>query len=173
MPAGTVLIQTTSPGPNLAITAWIGEAGASPTGGFGGWEMTARPRRVGITQWRGREPIQMDLPLVIDAEAFGGNSGDSVELAISKLERMALPYKTTPPLIKLNPSVPNMIQHTDKVWIINGFTWGTSLRDLQQIGKQTVGDRVRQEVTLALVSYVAVTTVKLKAAARARAKTSG
>lgn len=168
MAKGQVTIRTTKPGPGLAITAWLNEAGPTVTGGYGGWEVVARPRRVAITQWRGREPIQMELPLVIDAydgTAKSDRVTNSIELVVTKLERMALPYPPikTPPKITLEGSSSNLIPHDDLSWVITELSWGVALRNNE-------GNRVRQEVTLALVSFVGVEKVKIRAAEKQRQK---
>src|SRR5262252_2873030 len=36
------------------------------TGGYGGWTVTNRERRVGLTQWQGKDPIRMALSIIFD-----------------------------------------------------------------------------------------------------------
>lgn len=168
MAAGQVTITTTKPGPGLAITAWIGGDGPTVTGGFGGWEIIARPRRTAITQWRGREPIQMELPLVIDgytAERGSDRVTNSVEMTISRLERMAQPHPpiVTPPQVRLEGSSANLIPHDDLDWVIVALEFGSHLRN-------QAGNRVRQEVTVGLLSHVGVEKLKISAAKQKRQK---
>lgn len=161
---GRVTIKTVDPGPGLAIAAWLGEAGANVTGGYGGWNIIARPHRVSITQWGGRDPIQMDLPLVLDGfdgQTLSNRMTESIELVATKLERMALPWKDKPPRVKVTGSSSNLIQHDDLDWVIMSLAWGTALRD-------DAGNRLRQEVTVGLVAYRGVEKVKIRAAQLAR-----
>jgi hypothetical protein len=154
MAAGEVTFKTTAP--RLQFTCWLGAEAPKPTGGYGGWDITPRPRRVALTQWRGREPIQMDVQILFD----GFKKNDSVEYDITKLERMALPYKVEPPKVKL---IGTAIPHSDLDWVIQNIEWGASL-SLRN------GDRVRQEATVTLYSHIDVDKVKLTAAAKARQK---
>lgn len=151
MAAGDITIKTRI-APLLTV---VGSLGDPPrvTGGYGGWEIVDRPRRVGITQWMGREPLQMDINMVLD----GYIGSDTVEFDITKLERMALPHGNRhPPTIDLRGSaVP--YADADLPWLINRLEWGDAIR-LKN------GDRVRQFVTIGFLVYVAADRLQLKAA---------
>lgn len=155
MARGEVTFRTTAP--RLTVTCWLGADPPKPTGGYGGWDIVERPRRVGLTQWNGREPIQMDVPIVID----GFKHNDSVEYEITKLERMALPFIKEPPEVKL---IGSAVPHSDLDWVIQDIEWGT---DVIRIGN---GDRVRQDAVVKLISKVDVDKVKLRAAVKTRNK---
>jgi hypothetical protein len=151
-------VTINSANPTLSVTAWLGVDLPTVTGGYGGWQMVARPRRQALTAWMGHEPFSMDLPLLLD----GFVNNFSVEARCSALERMARPPKEgdEPPLVKVIGPVP----HADLTWVINSIRWGDALRS-------STGPRVRQFVTLSLVKYIADDRVQLtSAAARARAK---
>lgn len=123
------------------VRALMGEEAATVTAGYGGWVVTNRPRRVGISVWEGRSPYSMTLPLRLD----GWKLDDSVDGDIAILERMALPfgeYKTPPPVSVSRPAPHNQLD-----WVINNLEWGANI-----IRKD--GVRLRQDVTITLMEYV-------------------
>jgi hypothetical protein len=141
--------------PNLRETVRLGPEAPIVTGGYGGWDMVERPRRVAMTQWNGREPIQMDVPIVFD----GFKRNDGQEINIATLERMALPHGGgEPPKVKI---IGSAMPHSDLEWVINGITWGEQIRNRD-------GLRVRQEGVVSLISYIDVDKVKLSAAKKTR-----
>ena len=151
-------VTITSTSPNLSVRALLGADGARMTGGYGGWSVISRPRRLGLTQWDGRNPLEMAVQLVLDAHADDG----SVEAQCSALERMALPPRSLaePPVVRITGAVP----HSDLTWVVNEIAWGAVIRRLD-------GNRTRQEVTLTLLRYVADDRLQLRPAAeRARDK---
>jgi len=155
MARGEITIKTVS-APKLSVTCLMGADPPKPTGGYGGWEIVPRPRRVALTQWTGREPLQMEVPIVLD----GWKQNDSVEYDCTKLERMALPYVKEPPAVKL---VGTAVPHNDLDWIIQDIQWGDAM-------KMTNGDRARQEAVLIVISKIDIDKVRLTAAAKTRAK---
>ena len=76
-----------------SVTMLRGQAMPTMTGGGGGWQITARPRRVSLTQWKGRDPYKMDVPVMFDGYA----NDKSVEIAISKLNQMQMGRDLSPP----------------------------------------------------------------------------
>ena len=154
-----VTIKSTRPA--LTVVAWMGKDPPTMTDGYGGWTVRNRPRRQGLTVYAGHEPYTMELPLLFD----GFRENDPVDAELSALERMARPpadYQE-PPLVRVTGPIP----HADLQWVINGIRWGTSVRN-------EGGYRVRQEVTLTLLRYIAEDRVNVKGSAeRARSKTSG
>jgi hypothetical protein len=155
MARGEVTVRTAR-GPRLSVTALMGENGPTMIGGYGGWEVVDRPRRIGLTQWRGRSPYSMTLDLVLD----GFKQGDEVEIDISRLERMALPDVKEPPVVEVKGSA---VPHDDLEWIIETLEFGTALR-------KNNGRRVRQEVTITFLRYVRIDRIQLSAAKKTRDK---
>jgi hypothetical protein len=52
--------------PPLNLLVLLGEQPPRVTGGVGGWDVTARPRQVGMTTWQGVEPFELELSLLFD-----------------------------------------------------------------------------------------------------------
>src|SRR4051794_30422300 len=48
------------------FTANFGDGGAIVTEGYAGWQVTPRPREVGIVEWQGRNPMAIEIPFLID-----------------------------------------------------------------------------------------------------------
>lgn len=142
--------------PSISVTAWLGADPPTVSGGYGGWDIVARPRRQALTHWKGHDPFQMELPILLDG--FVNNS--SVEARCTALERMARPPRVLdePPLVKVIGQVP----HTDLVWVIQTIRWGDVVRS-------TTGQRIRQACIVSLLRYIEHDRVQLAgAAARAR-----
>lgn len=142
--------------PAITVRALLGPEGAKVIGGYGGWEIVNRPRRLAMTRWRGRQPFQMDLDLMLDGYA----DGRSVETDCTKLERLALPPRelAEPPVVTIDGAVP----HDDLTWVVNGIDWGTVIR------RAGDGDRLRQAALVHLVRFVDDDKLKPLSAAEAK-----
>lgn len=49
------------------VKVMLGDGPVQATGGFGGWDIVARPRRTALTVWTGYEPLQLTVPIVFNA----------------------------------------------------------------------------------------------------------
>jgi LysM repeat protein len=126
----------------LAVTALRGQTAPAATGGFGGWNKVARPRRKALTVWGGIEPYQQAFSIIFD-----GLLGDvSVETGIRTLELMAMPPATgqEPPLVRVAGAVPR----PGLTYVIETLEW-----DPAPMWSRN-GYRVRQEATVHLLEYV-------------------
>lgn len=134
-------VTITSESPNLSVTAWLGLDPPQITGGYGGWDVVARPNRQALTVWKGYNPFEMDLPILLD----GFVTTSSVEARISALERMGRPPKVLdePPIIRVEGFVP----HSDLSWVLQRIAYGDTIRAEN-------GQRVRQFLTLGLLKYI-------------------
>lgn len=150
VPAGYVLLRTQAP--PMSVLSRLGPEPPKVTQGFGGWEEIERPKRKSITRFAGRPPIVISLNLLLDGYA----AGVSMEAECKKLEKMATPLRpgVEPPLVEVEGAVP----HKDLDFVINGIQWGDMIRSL-------LGQRMRAEVTLELLEYVADDRIQFKKAA--------
>jgi hypothetical protein len=147
--------------PNMSFTCWLGNEGVKPTGGYGGWNIVQRPRRLSLVQWDGRDPIQMDIAILIDGYAVT-QAGDSVELECGILEKMAFSDDfDDPPVVNISGST---VLHSGLDYRITNIQWG------DKICRRTDGDRVRQEATVSVVRDVRFDKIQLSAAKRLRLK---
>lgn len=114
--------------------------------GYGGWTVVSRQRRVGLTQWQGKDPLRMSVPVMLD----GVTTQLGQELQISHLSRMALPPTSggEPPVVKISGHGVPKPGPTD--WVIENLQWGSNvIWDL--VGG--VWSRIRQDVIVNLLEY--------------------
>lgn len=146
MAADQYLVTLSADGVPDAV-ALLDQAPIQVSGGYGGWIVIPRQRRVGLTQWQGKDPLRMTVPLIFD----GVRQRRGQELAISHLSRMALPPVGggEPPVVSISGRgvpAPGPTQ-----WVIENLQWGTNvLWDFDDSGVMT---RVRQDVVVNLLEY--------------------
>jgi hypothetical protein len=157
-------VTMTTARPQLKVTAKLGKGLAQITDGYGTWELVQRPRRQSLTQWTGRPPFSMQVPLLIDGwgkdrevvrtdpsqiQAHGRFTlkDRGIEIDISDLERMSQPPTSgeQPPIVHVTGDVPKSDPNLD--WVISAIEWGDAIRGAQ-------GRRVRQEVTVTFLRYI-------------------
>jgi hypothetical protein len=147
---------TTSTGPTISVTGYLGPDGQLFSDGYGGWTTIARPRATAVTFWGGAAPFTMKLQIVLDDFI----AGTSIEDQIFKLERMSLPAdrNSTPPLVDIDGAA---LTRTNIRWCLDDIQW-------DDVERNEFGKRIRQVATLTMIQYVADT--KLKASRRATKK---
>jgi hypothetical protein len=64
LPPGVLRVVCTSPPTNLLLL--MGTQPLKVTAGWGGWEVTGRPRDVGMTTWSGVEPYQVQFSVMLE-----------------------------------------------------------------------------------------------------------
>jgi hypothetical protein len=128
------------------IMADLGPTPAKISDGFGGWQIIARPRKVGLTQFQGRNPFGMQLNLMFD----GYDKGQSQENSLRTLTWMAIPPQDDPDPRKVRLFGPALPYPSSGDWVINGFEYGDAV-----IWDKTGKYRLRQDVTLTLMRHVA------------------
>jgi nucleoid-associated protein YgaU len=142
------MITLVSRQPALQVRALRGNTPPVPVGGFGGWQLVARPRRKSLTRWTGIEPFKQQLSIILD----GVTTDTTVEPACLALERMAQPAAelADPPLVKVVGAVP----HPELTYVIGDGSGGDGLAwDANPIYSPS-GYRIRQEVVITLLEYV-------------------
>jgi hypothetical protein len=138
----------------IQVKVLRGDGIPKPTDGVGGWTIVQRPRRTAITQWDGRNPYAMDVPVLFDAI----NSGASVENDVSKLFQMGVGSDfDPPPTIQIDGGLPIK----GATWVINAIQWGDDVIWVQE-GKSPPY-RQRQDAVVSLVQYRPDARVKILA----------
>lgn len=130
----------------LTVKVLLDQQMAIPTGGFGGWDIVQRPKRTSMTRYAGRDPFQMDVPVVFD----GVRTQSGQETSISTLVRMSqqpTPLQQ-PPIIKVSGAVP--IRGLQ--WVIQDFTWDN--QSVYWVVQGGVPVRLRQSVVVSLLEFV-------------------
>jgi hypothetical protein len=146
-------------------TALLGDGPATPTGGYGGWQVKARARNRGFTLWQGNDPMSIDIPILYDyfsdEEPHGGRK---CEAEIRQLEIMAGVGMKEPPLIYFDSggAVPYDVQDAPKTdWVIDDIQWGDVIRN-------TYGNRVRQAAVVKVMQFIDNNDLKISAAKHRR-----
>jgi len=130
-----------------AVKVLRGDGPPTMVGGVGGWSQIARPRRVSLTQWAGREPYQMDVPILFD----NWHNQGAVEREIRQLNKMALGDDwSQPPTVTLDGAIPN-VPVAGATWVITGIDWGEDVYwDKSDKG---IYFRMRQDAVVHLLEY--------------------
>ena len=133
------------------VTVQNGEASPVLFDGAVTWDTVARPKRVAVTRFAGRNPLRQDIAILFD----GLLDRTSQEGKIEKLYRMST-----------QPSVVHVSGHalrTDLDWVFNGtMDWDDTDVIWDTLGKERV--RLRQAVTVHLIEYVPDTVIETPAA---------
>jgi LysM repeat protein len=110
------------------------------------WETVQRPKRSSLTLWRGRNPVQLVVPVLFDGVA----DGVSVEQEINTLDRMKRSPSTgiQPPLVVVKGAVP---RRDIKSWVITDITYGDNVVQ-DMIGGSAV--RLRQDAVVTLLEHI-------------------
>lgn len=162
------------------------------SGGYGGWELIARPRRVALTEWTGNEPVRQEVALLFDGWAGEARRG-SVAAAVVAAQRSLFPKDydarsrrrpaTPPSEVSVEDDLIELGRMASIDWgdgiqppLVRGF--GILLPDYTwAIESLEFGDdallnrrrqRVRQAVTVTLLQHVAADRVRVSPAERVR-----
>lgn len=118
-----------------------------PSLGYGGHPIGARPKKKALTVWEGRQPFQMEVPVLLDL------GGELVEGLRSTLDRMATSVNAQkPPPVRIISNrgklpIPADIPEAADWWI-EDLKWGDEKR------RASDGELVRQEVTVTLLERI-------------------
>lgn len=159
-------IHIWAPRTGLDFLSRLGEGTPNVQGG-GGWQVIGRPRRTGLTDWAGRDPLRVIVPFLIDS--WSENQGREVELQLRDLEKMAgiATGPDAPPLVRFNTNGVVQYDHTSNPkmdWVIEDISWSDALRNQR-------GNRVRQAGSITFLRFVRDERLeKVRAKARARRK---
>jgi LysM repeat protein len=120
--------------PSHYFTAELGDAAPLPdSDSYGGWGVTAIPKRMGLTEWAGRNPMGVALDFIID-RLNSGEDGAGIYVAGQRdeLEKIAGTgsREDEPPACIVNTGgvMPNDYVHASHVrWIIESIDWDKAL----------------------------------------------
>ena len=133
-------VRLTCDDPPLDVVVLLGPEPVRINAGLGGWEVTARPRQVGMTTWAGVEPLQVELGLMFD----GWSRNRSQETQLRRLFTVARGDDDTEPgLVR----VEGVWLPADR-WVIEDVSYD------DVIVHPTTLERLRQSITLTLREYV-------------------
>lgn len=145
-----------------AVICLRGDGAPKMTGPSAGWEIVPRPRRVAFTQWIGRDPYTMDVPIMLD----GYRRSDSIEEEVARLNQMKMGENLKPPpKVQLEGAVPVK----GATWVIADITWGDNVVWRVQNNQRMF--RIRQDAIVHLLQYVREDRLNIKKSKRARRHT--
>ena len=129
-----------------------GDAAPKMTGGGGGWTTVDRPRRISLTQWTGREPYRMDVPILFD----GWRENRSVEEDISRLNKMQMGHDyDPPPTLHVDGALPIK----GAKWVIESIEWGDDV--IWSHSSRGKYFRLRQDAVVHLMQFQETTTIHI------------
>lgn len=138
VPRGCIRLSCDDPAADLVLG--LGAEAPKITGGIGGWEVTARPRQIGMTTWQGSEPFQVQLSVMLDGYA----SDTSVEPTLRELVTIARGDDESPPGVVAITGIPMPADD----WVLEALEFGDPILSPQD------GSRLRQPLGLTLREYV-------------------
>jgi hypothetical protein len=140
----STVIFNASTGDSLEVL--LGETSPKITDGYANWSVIDRPKRKGITQYQGRNPVQQTIPVIFDGWVDDESQEDSILLMESFAEAGDL---AEPPKITLQGHA----LRKDLTWIITAISWD----DNNAIWEDAGGNnpfRVRLSGVITLTQYI-------------------
>lgn len=161
-PPGTV---TFTPDVGSSLTVLLHDSTPVITDGYSQWEVVDRPKRLGMTRFKGKNPFKQDISVMFD----GWIDESPQETNISSLMKMTQqPHALAePPKIKLS----GQAHRKDLIWVIEGIDWDTDNTIWEISGSTPV--RLRQSATVHLLQFVEDTVVTTAASPAVVAKKGG
>lgn len=137
---------------NLKVECMLGEGTPQVIDGYAGWEVVDRPKRRGLTYWKGSNPVRLEVPILFDDFADRPFRNRSVEKECRKLEKMAglIRDGIEPPLLTIHSGgvIPHDYRDSPQnEWVIETLDWGEAIRSRN-------GDRIRQAGIITFLLYV-------------------
>jgi LysM repeat protein len=116
------------------------------SGGFGGWEVIDRPKRSGLTRFKGKDPFQQNVAILFD----GVEDDEDQEPMIADLMAMTEPRTAleTPPQV----TVDGTVLRTDIQWVIQNITFSTDNVIWTMLGGSP--RRLRQPAMVELLEFI-------------------
>jgi hypothetical protein len=138
-------VRISSPDIAVSFTALLNGDGARPTDGGPRHELSGRVKDTGVPEYRGHDPIRMQLSIILD----GYQRRVSVESLITLIKRLStrLPDEPRMPVVRLHGPV----QYEGRRWVVDGaLQWDTTPQPRRMaLGGEFV--LVRQPITIPLL----------------------
>lgn len=126
---GEFIIQSFEP--DYTVRCEFGDEAPMPEPeSYEGWDVTGIPRRMGLTEWAGRNPMVIPIDFLIDRFAEG--DAEFVEKQMDTLEKIAATASRDeePPICIVDSGglMPHDYTHADHVrWVIRSLSWDKAL----------------------------------------------
>jgi LysM repeat protein len=151
-----VSFSITSNNPDIRFVAQFGAGPAVITDGYGGWEVKARPKEIGITEWVGRNPMAIEIPFMVDHFRDEENGGIKTEAMVRNLERLCgIGTHDHPPICTVDgggaiPHDATTAPSSHHRWVVENVSWD---RDLE-VRSASSARRLRCGGTLTIRQYL-------------------
>lgn len=163
---GRIIFKSDSPPRTLYVRA--GEGPPTVTEGYGGWELTERPRRRPLVHWKGFPGLTLSVPIMFDGwnrdDVLLGGEPESIEDKINTLELMAGRGRGggsgEPPVVTLE-GPGELVPYSGQSWVITSIEWGDAELNAD-------GYRIRQPATVAVVQFTTDKAIKARSVANRR-----
>jgi len=157
----------------ISFKAFFADGSPMVTDGYGGWEVVARPREIGILQWKGRNPIQIEIPFMIDhwMDSADNEPGIATEAMILRLENLCgLGGHAQPPICTVDGN--GVIPHDETnapgahLWVVENVSWDRGM----DFRSGDSGRRVRAGGTITIRKYLTAQDILARLGPRSRAR---
>jgi hypothetical protein len=130
------------------VVALLDETPPQIQGGDGGWQVTSRERRIGLTQWRGNDPVRLAVPILFDS-AIGWITDQAN--AMRHLQLMGRPPTINhgePPILRVvGDGIRYPTSKGEKQdWVMENIQWGTNVMKRDE--------HFRQDCVVNLLQYI-------------------
>lgn len=137
------------------VSMRFGDGPATVTEGYGGWQTVERPKRVAVTEWKGRQPIALEIPFVMDHWDTSGNAEDQVK-KLEVLGGIGSHGKPATCILDGGGAIPHDVTvfRTGR-WVVENISWDKAF----EYREPKHGKRIRCGGTLNLREYVTATDI--------------
>jgi len=148
---GTGRVRITCGDPDFRLDGWLGPDSPRYTGGFGGWNITPRPRQIGMVTYDGQEPITLEFQMVWDGilgvhgHFIRRRAPLSIEPHIRELLAVVRGDAESDPGIVRIEGIPSL---PAKRWVISNIEFGDAIRRTSDM------HRTRLMLTFTMLEYV-------------------
>lgn len=119
---------------DLSVRCAHGPGAPIPSGGYGGWQTIARKRRISLTEWQGSEPMQWEVPFLLDGLQPQGHGGQNLsqneKMYILELLSTVSRGSIAPPVVRVFGPPALILSGLDL--IITDIQWDRELMMLDQ-----------------------------------------
>lgn len=157
----------------ITFVGYFGDGSPMITDGYGGWDVVQRPKEIGIVEWKGRNPMQIEIPFMIDhwMDDPDDDPGIQTETMVKKLEALCgVGGHDSPPVCKVNGN--GVIPHDEDnapgqhVWVVENVSWDRAM----DFRSGTSGRRVRCGGTVTIRQYLTAVDILSRLSPNARAR---
>lgn len=160
---------------SVTFTSYFGDGPALVTEGYAGWQIEQRPKDVGVTVWKGRNPMAIEIPFVIDNlglwdSKYSDDRGAQTEDEVKNLEQLSgIGGRSQPPICCVDGG--GLIPHDFTIyskhrWVIEGISWDRNL----EVRSTASARRLRCGGVITIRQYIIATEMLQRIASNSRAK---